>query len=224
MSYLTDLARKIEEKLAADGERKIEIKEVLHRRHELREQRLERFREVAGRVAGSIIRPHMEQLAGYFENATVSSPESGCGHCVCRFKTSPRFPASTTLVFSVSHDETLENLTVTYDLEILPVFLEFEPHDSLTFAVDGLDEQRLEQWIGEKILAFVDIYLGLEQIEQYQKQNMVSDPVCGMRFDKTSAAAEVTHGESLYYFCSDDCRVKFVGDIHRYLGAPKSWM
>jgi YHS domain-containing protein len=221
MSQLTELARRIEEKLAADDERRREATQEMRERHELRERRLARFGELAGRIAGSIIRPQLEQLTSYFDNATVSTPHDGCSHCVCRFESTPRFPASTTLELSVSHDEAFESVTIAYGLEILPVFLEFEKRDSLTFPMDAVDEGRLERWLSDKLLAFVDTYLELEQIEQYQHQNLVIDPVCGVRINKTVAAAELTVDERSYFFCSDDCRAEFAADPQRYVGSAK---
>jgi YHS domain-containing protein len=180
-----------------------------------------RFAAVADRIAGSILRPRIEQLVSYFDNASVSSPDSGCSHCVCRFESTPRFPASTTLQLSVGHDETVEEMTITYGLEILPVFLEFETRDSLALDIDDPDEERLAQWVDDKLVGFVDTYLKLEHIEQYQRRNIVTDPVCKSRIHKAKAAAEDSFMKRSYYFCSEDCHAKFVADPHFHLGIPK---
>lgn len=41
---------------------------------------------------------------------------------------------------------------------------------------------------------------------------MVIDPVCGMRIDPDDAAADVEHGGTTYYFCSEACRDVFVAN------------
>jgi len=44
----------------------------------------------------------------------------------------------------------------------------------------------------------------------------VTDPVCGMSVDPTSAAATVTHGGVEHTFCSTGCRDAFLADPSRY--------
>jgi len=44
----------------------------------------------------------------------------------------------------------------------------------------------------------------------------VTDPVCGMSVDPTSAAATVTHGGVEHAFCSTGCRDAFTADPSRY--------
>lgn len=46
----------------------------------------------------------------------------------------------------------------------------------------------------------------------------VTDPVCGMEFEESDAAASVSLGASTYYFCSDACRDQFVADPARWSG------
>ena len=38
---------------------------------------------------------------------------------------------------------------------------------------------------------------------------MHTDPVCGMRVDSESAAAETSYAGNTYYFCSENCRQRF---------------
>jgi len=45
---------------------------------------------------------------------------------------------------------------------------------------------------------------------------VVTDPVCGMSVDPTSAAATVTHGGVEHSFCSTGCRDAFTADPSRY--------
>lgn len=45
----------------------------------------------------------------------------------------------------------------------------------------------------------------------------VRDPVCGMRFEESSAVATVRYGEATHYFCSEHCKAAFEADPERYL-------
>ena len=44
----------------------------------------------------------------------------------------------------------------------------------------------------------------------------VTDPVCGMTIDPSSAVASREHDGTTFYFCSTDCVEKFDADPHRY--------
>ncbi|HPF34952.1 MAG TPA: YHS domain-containing protein [Candidatus Nanopelagicales bacterium] len=43
------------------------------------------------------------------------------------------------------------------------------------------------------------------------------DPVCGMEVSRESAAAEVEHGGTRYFFCSDMCKSRFLESPQQYL-------
>jgi xanthine dehydrogenase accessory factor len=45
------------------------------------------------------------------------------------------------------------------------------------------------------------------------------DPVCGMTVAVQGAKATTLHAGTVYYFCSPDCRARFVADPARYLAA-----
>ena len=45
----------------------------------------------------------------------------------------------------------------------------------------------------------------------------VTDPVCGMQIDSSQAAAQAMHNGQQYYFCAEECRVKFLADPHKYI-------
>ena len=126
----------------------------------------------------------MELLAGHFDNATLEEPRPNSHHATCQFHRTGRFPASTTLDVGISPDVRIENLLAIYHLEIMPIFMKFDGKDELVFPLDAVDEGQLTEWVDRKILQFVETYLRLEQAEPYQRENVVTDPVCGMQIAK----------------------------------------
>ena len=66
--------------------------------------------------------------------------------------------------------------------------------------------------------------LDLVDVEVYEhedrKENKamttVKDPVCGMEIDPTTAAASEEHEGTTYYFCSHNCRERFVADPEKF--------
>ncbi|HXM30949.1 MAG TPA: YHS domain-containing protein, partial [Xanthobacteraceae bacterium] len=49
--------------------------------------------------------------------------------------------------------------------------------------------------------------------------NLATDPVCGMRLDPHTAKHRAEYEGRTYYFCSADCREKFLANPKRYLSA-----
>ena len=45
----------------------------------------------------------------------------------------------------------------------------------------------------------------------------VKDPVCGMQIEPHTAAVTEKYEGEMYYFCSRDCRNKFVEEPPRYM-------
>lgn len=48
---------------------------------------------------------------------------------------------------------------------------------------------------------------------------MMRDPVCGLEVDPSEAPAKETFEGRTYFFCTENCRRKFVEAPERYIGA-----
>jgi YHS domain-containing protein len=154
----------------------------------------------------------------FFPNALLSPAEAATeSEWSCRFQKTPDFPASTKLSFLVSPDTQIESVIVTYDLEILPIYFQFPGHDQIVVPMAGIVGGPIEAWVDAKLLGFVDTYLQLRTLDQYQLSGQVADPVCGTRINRADAAAQVAHEGRTYYFCRDECRRQFESDPPRYV-------
>jgi len=218
MSDLQSLEQQIQQRLKSVEEKDRSQQLQLQTNMAEVEKRHARFEQLADEWIAAIIESRMQKLAGCFDNAEfLERNEAGKHSCVCRFDHSARYPASVKLTISVAHDAEIENLLLVYDLEILPIFFQFEGHDQTAFSLDDPNQQQIADWVDEKILAFVDTYLRLEQTDQYQQSTLVTDPVCGMRFRSSLASAEMKHASHTWFFCSHGCHEKFRADPHRYI-------
>jgi YHS domain-containing protein len=171
----------------------------------------EQFCAAANRILNEIIRPRMDELARHFANATLVTP--GSSHdtsCFCSFAHTLQFPAAVTLKITLMPSETCpEEFTARYDLEILPVFMEYRKCDSFQAGLAG-DDAPIIQWVEDRLLEFLDTYLKLETHPLYQKDNLVLDPVCGMRIPVIAAACQAERNGKVVYFCSEHCRDTFL--------------
>jgi YHS domain-containing protein len=219
MPDLDGLEREIESRLNAAEERRQSERHDLATKMAEIARRHEAFSRNAQALISGVIRPRVERLARFFENAQLSDEQDrGGDRCICRFSHSERFPATVKLSFSVAHDEEVRNIIISRDLEILPVFFKFSPHERLEFPLDGADEAQLASWVERQVIAFVDSYLLLEQSDQYQQEALTTDPVCRMRIRKALAAAKQDYRGVTYYFCTGKCRESFVQAPGEYVG------
>ncbi|SNB45405.1 YHS domain-containing protein [Geobacter sp. DSM 9736] len=176
---------------------------------ELLEQR-DRLSAVARRMMESVVHPRMEELIRHFDNAAIMDCHGDVDfHCVCKFAHTPRFPATVSLDLALLPGERHAELTARYELEILPVLMEYKRDEEATFPFDGSDEA-VGLWVEGKIEQFLDAYLRLETHPLYQKDNLVTDPVCGMRISSIAATSKVEWPGHTIYFCSDVCRDAFL--------------
>lgn len=186
------------------------------------ELRHEAFVKSAERLTTKVIRPRVEKMVTYFDNARLrENTNSGSHHCGCILSHSPRFPATVSFDFGVGHDEQIEKVLLSFDLEILPVFFKFSPHADTEFSLDQVDDTLAAMWVEQQIVSFVDTYLQLEQSDQYQQESLVTDPVCGMRIRKSIAIANQTCHGTTYYFCSRLCANNFAEHPEHYVTVPQ---
>jgi YHS domain-containing protein len=223
MSEKAQWQRQIETKLAAAVQRKQAIQKDHQRQMTETERRWRRFGEMGDELVRNILTPRLTTLAGYFDNARfLPAEEAGRYLAACEFRPTARFPARVRLEFSVGTDGQAENLVAYYRLQIRPAFFRFQSESQILFRLDSVDESRLTSWVEERLLDFVDTYLRLEELEPYQRENLVTDPVCGMIVPKPVAAGHVEYQGQSYFFCTEDCQKKFAEDPQHYLKSAKS--
>lgn len=212
--------RLVRKKLAAADEQRRRRQATFHAEMLAREQRIEQFDALAGRLMGSIVSPRMKRLCACFDNARLDpSNPARPRRCACVFDHTAMFPASATLEINLSADEAVTTGTLNQSLEILPILFEYEKGDAISFPIEHPDDERLATWIDGRLLGFVDTYLRLAESDAYQHDNLVIDPVCGARINKLLAGAQTELNGQTYYFCMDECRRKFLESPSHYLAS-----
>jgi hypothetical protein len=177
MQDLAELENEIRVKLAFATERRQSEQESSARNVGEREARRAAYQSTARQLMESVIRPRLERVIAYFPNALLSPAEADTdSQWCCRFQKTPEFPASTKLSFLVSADTEFANAIVTYDLEILPIFFQFPGHDQIVAPIANVFDDRITAWVDAKLLGFVDTYLKLQTLDQYQRLEELEQP------------------------------------------------
>jgi YHS domain-containing protein len=122
-----------------------------------------------------------------------------------------------TLSFRLSHDAPLTRAFLDYELEVIPVFAPFEPHDRLEIALDDPDYEQVARWMGERIAAFVHPHLTVQFTRQSEGDEVVEDPVARTRFPKAAAHSSREYRGQTYHFVSAQTRRAFEKDPASYL-------
>jgi len=215
---LTDLELQIKDRLASAQARHKQSQEALRHAMSARDERVRLFDQAARRLMEQVIRPRIAKLASCFPNAHVEKPGAVENKCTCRFDHTGEYPASTQMDIGLSTSGDVQSVIVTYSLDILPVFFQFDGHDQLELPLDPVEDAAVASWLDKRLLGFVDTYLRLPLVEQYQQENITIDPVCGMRINCSDAGASAEYQGKTYYFCVEECYQKFLQDPVRYAG------
>lgn len=212
------IEERIDAELAAAETRLSKVRDEAAADFENLAERYQRFVEITEKALTDPRAGYLQKLADRFDNAELTRSRTRVGLLgQLRFRYTTRFPASVTLSLALTHDATVRNVFVTYDVEILPIFINYERHDEISLPIDAFDYDQAFQWVDDKIVGFVRTYMELQFAEQYQKENLVTDPVVGVRFSKIHAYTEETYQGTKYCFLTEDSHTLFMDSPERFV-------
>jgi YHS domain-containing protein len=202
------LAERIRDKLEQHQRELADKQQLLDNEMKEMLEEQERYVIAAKHQIESVVKPRMEELVRHFDNVEVEviTGDTVC-MCVCEFAHIPRFPASVRFGIALSSSEE-GRLTARYDLSIFPILMNYTRNAEESFLLEDNDDS-LATWVDDRILDFVDTYLRLETHPLYQKDNLVTDPVCGMRISAIAAKCSIEWPGRTIYFCSEVCKEAF---------------
>ncbi len=211
MASSDTLTSRLDDEFAATRERirgmqveSIRISEASHTRFKTFTGLRERVNELTA--------PRLQQLRDRFPEADTTSEPSPHGDSVSLRLDSDQ--VRVTVAFSLSHDGALGNALLDYNLDILPVFIQFDRHFRLEIPLGPIeyDSDEIAQWLDDRIVGFVHTYLAIQFVTQYQGDNMVIDPVAHLSFPKAFAQSCLELEGKIYHFLSEQTRREFESD------------
>jgi YHS domain-containing protein len=207
MPDINGLASQIDAEFSAVAE-KVKIFQVEQiAGHKERQQRLDQLGKIFEGLR-EIWKPRLELLTKKFGDRVKVEPKllPSTREAVFEFRSSL---ARVSLKFSAFTDRDIEKVILSYDLNIIPIFIRFTPHAEIEFPLDKVDKDAVAKWIDERIVDFVRTYLSLGENEWYLKDQMVDDPIARVRFPKQAAGATLDWQGQKYYFIRDETRREF---------------
>jgi hypothetical protein len=155
-----------------------------------------------------IVKPKLEALAKRSGERVHVTPS------VSQYRRSAIFEfrspkAYITLTFSVGPDRDVKNAVVSCDLRIVPVLWKFETNHEFATPVAMPDLAAVGKWVDDQIVAFVELFVHINESEVVEKAEMVEDMVAKVKFPKFAAGASLEHGGKTLYFIDASTRAEF---------------
>lgn len=193
-----------QEKLSMEMQRSEELKSL--------------FQPVANRIIEMIIGPRIKAFAGQLDDAGIYGPRAGIVGVI--LNRNHRYAASIKFDFALTLGQEGE-VIIGFRPEILPIFVPVPHAETQTFPLDKVDDRLLSEWVEEKIVKFAEAYVRVALAPVYHSNNMVTDPVCGMKFNKEHAVTKADNCGITVYFCSPECKIRFIESPDRYAAHVK---
>ncbi len=218
MDEPASFAERLRSEIEASERRIQQLREEKLQDFDLLKARHDRCDRESERLVEEIILPRMQELVSAFGKTEFLERDSrDQTTLVLKFPHSARFPARTTLRMSIAHDQEIKKILIHYDLEILPIFIQYNKHAQLEVPLDSIDDQKIASWVEDRLLEFTKTYLELEFADQYQKANVVTEPVAGLRVSKLICEADCEYQGHRYYFLTEENKEQFLQDPSRYV-------
>lgn len=207
MSDIGELVQRIRSEFSASDEKlkAYQSKQVesLH----ARQQRLMQLESIFDKLA-NVWRPRLEALAKEFGDRIQATPDVTPGRRSALLQVKSPV-ASIRLQFSATSDSDVTKLILAYDLDILPLLMQFERHAEIELPLDDVNPEIIGRWLDDRIVTFVKTYLSIHENQYYLKDIMVEDPVALIRFPQFAAGATRQKEGQTYYFINEETAIEF---------------
>jgi YHS domain-containing protein len=207
MSDINSLVGRIDAEFSALEEKFKKAQAEQVQAYQERQKRLQQLSQVFDRLR-EVWRPRLEVLVKKFGDRVQVTPRLVPSSREATFEFQSKL-ARIRLKFSATTDRDITKVILSYDLDIIPVLLRFDAHSEVEFPLDAVDPEAVARWVDDRIVSFVKTYLSLHEEDHYLKDEMVEDPVVGVRFPKFAAGATLEWKGQTYYFVGEETRREF---------------
>ncbi|MBC8876461.1 MAG: hypothetical protein H8E44_44095 [Planctomycetes bacterium] len=222
MSDLDQLDNRIKSAFAGTKQRIEEIQRAAGQSYDEMHRRYEQFEELLGRIGPEIVEPRLNKLVEFFPHVEATPTVSRQGREVrLKFPKTPECPVGAQVKLAIVHDAGIHNLILEYNVEILPIFADYERSARFTKPLAEVDEQAVAEWIDDRLVKLAETLLSLQFVDEYQRDLMVVDPVAETRFPKNFAKGSMEHGSQVYYFLAEQTLEEFKKNPDEYVGGGR---
>ncbi len=167
-----------------------------------RQQRLAKFEQTLNHLR-EVWRPRLDAFAKRFGDRVKVTPSADPTKRAATYEFLTDL-AHVQLRLGATTDQEVQQVILTYDLQIMPILMKYESHAELAMPFDAIDDEAIAQWIDDRLVQFVKAYLSLHENQYYLKEHMVEDPVAHVRFPKFAAGATLESEGKKHYFIGEE--------------------
>lgn len=207
MADLNSLLKRIDAEFGAMEDKVKQVQKENMQEYRDRQKRLDQFGKLLEDLKG-IWLPRLEALHQRFGDKVKVTPRLTPSSREATFEFQSHL-ARICLKFSVYADRDVKNVTLTSDLDIVPVLTQFDSHSEMAFPIDGANKDAIGNWIDDRIVSFVHTYVSIHENNFYLKEHLVEDPITHVQFLKYAAGATLEWKGTMYYFVDDESRKEF---------------
>jgi hypothetical protein len=207
MPKINSLASRIDAEFSAVTEKVQKFQTEQLAEHKARQKRFEQLTRVFEGLR-EVWKPRLEVLIKKFGDRVQTTPRIVPSTREVSFEFQSNL-ARVRLRFSATTDRDVRKVILSYDLEIIPVLMRFEPHVEIEFPLEAVDKDAVAKWMDDRIIQFVQTYFALGDNDMYLKDDMVEDPIAHVRFAKYAASATLDWQGRTFYFIDDETRQEF---------------
>ena len=207
MSDINTLASRVDAEFSAVEEKVDKVRADQVAGHQERQKRLEQLGRVFDELR-DIWKPRLDLLVKKFGDRVQTKPRIVPLTREVTFDFQSRL-AHVRLKLSACTDRDVQKVILSYDLEIIPVLMRFNPHAEVEFPLNAVDQDAAATWIDDRIVEFVQTYFAMSENEIYLNDEMVEDPIAGVCFPKVVAAATLEWRGQKFYFVGEETRQEF---------------
>jgi YHS domain-containing protein len=211
MNDVNTLIRQIDQELAAEVGRQKALWAEATRANRERGPRLERYDAIAQHII-DLLKPRLAAFIERFKEVVKAEP-SVREHTRAMTLTFAATVAKVTLLFEVFPDPDVKHIRLECTLEIIPVWVPYDKHSVVEFALDAVSDDAIVQWFDDRIVAFVKAYIALVRQDVVLRENLkellVEDPIAKISFPKYLASSTLERAGRTYYFVDEECRREF---------------
>jgi hypothetical protein len=210
MADINTLAGRIDAEFSAVAQKVKKAQTGQLEQQRQRQQRLGQLTEVFGELS-EIWRPRLDLLVAKFGDRVQVKPRVVPSTREVTLEFLSRV-ARVRLKLAAFTDRDVTKVILSYDLEIVPVVVRYEPHAELEFPLGAVDKDAVAKWVDDRLVNFVHTYFSLGENDIYLKDEMVEDPIARISFPKVAAAGALEWQGQTVYFIDDQTRREFAAN------------
>ena len=216
MADLDSLQERINALIADEKQKKEQERQQEQVKLEEIEQKIEELKPLGWHIFKDLIEPRLKVIADSIDDVLYHPP----GYRpigTLEFNRLREYEASVMMEVGLKANADFSEATAFYSFKILPIFMEYNSDNSITFPADAIDEDKIAAFLDDNIADGIKTYFQMKDIPQYRKDEMATDPVSGKTFKAVIAKGYAVFEGKKYYFSSIENRAEFLQDPKKFV-------